>query len=227
MIATQKTVPPAQLKFIEHHETEPHYLRPAFFSKIKEIINEVPHLKQVMLNPKTFKFESSWFSMLWTCQRICTIPSAAQDETSCEQEALCMGQDDESAKNGSSAVTNIQFLAIFRFRPDPFSSHLRESPAIEEKNEKRHSIRSEPVQLIGLLPYKLDRESFWVSPSHLQTDNNLQGEMYDQICEDNIILLQDLKQRAIEFLQPQASREDMHDFTHLLNSTNSSIFDFF
>ena len=51
--------------------------------------------------------------------------------------------------------------------------------------------------------------------------------MYDQICEDNIILLQDLKQRAIEFLQPQASREDMHDFTHLLNSTNSSIFDFF
>ena len=49
------------------------------------------------------------------------------------------------------------------------------------------------MQLIGLLPYKLERESFWVSPSHLQTDNNLQGEMYDQICEDNIILLQDLK----------------------------------
>ena len=54
------------------------------------------------------------------------------------------------------------------------------------------------------MPYKYERESFWVSPSHLQTDNNLQGEMYDQICEDNIILLQDLKQRAIEFLQLQS-----------------------
>jgi len=51
--------------------------------------------------------------------------------------------------------------------------------------------------------------------------------MYDQICEENIILLQDLQQKAIEFLQLQSRRDDIHDFTFLLNSTNSSIFDFF
>jgi len=67
-------------------------------------------------------------------------------------------------------------------------------------NQRSGNGRGQPVQLIGLMPYKVERESYWVSPSHLQTDNNLQGEMYDQICEDNIILLQDLKQRAIEFL---------------------------
>ena len=50
------------------------------------------------------------------------------------------------------------------------------------------------------MPYKMEKESFWVCPSHLTTENSLQGQFYDQICEENIILLQDLKERAIEFL---------------------------
>jgi len=73
----------------------------------------------------------------------------------------------------------------------------------------------------------MDKESFWVSPSHLQTDNTLQGQIYDAICEDNIILLQDLKERAIDFLQNNVHSNESHDFTHFLNSTNSSIFDIF
>ena len=36
-------------KFIEIHESEPHYSRPAFFTKIKEVMADLPHLKHVML----------------------------------------------------------------------------------------------------------------------------------------------------------------------------------
>jgi len=57
-----------------------------------------------------------------------------------------------------------------------------------------------PVELIGVLPMKTDKESFWVSPSHLATDNNLQGQLYDQICEENILKTQDLKERAYTFM---------------------------
>jgi hypothetical protein len=64
----------------------------------------------------------------------------------------------------SAAVTNIQFLAIFRFRPDP--SQLP-GPQETAYNRRLGNGRRLPVQLIGLMPYKLERESFWVSPSHL------------------------------------------------------------
>ena len=120
------------MKFIEHHETEPHYLRPAFFTKIREVISEVPHLKQVLLNPSTFKFQSSWFSILWTCQRVCTVPNSA-DEGSCPPDAGI--GDEDSAKHGCSAVTNIQFLAIFRFRPD--SSYTQNETCDSNQNSKR------------------------------------------------------------------------------------------
>ena len=72
-----------------------------------------------------------------------------------------------------SPNSQIQFLAFFRFRPNPQLS----------------SRGSQPIELIGLVPNKIEKESFWVSPSHLQTDNNLQGQLFDQICEDNIILM--------------------------------------
>jgi len=66
----------SRLKFIEVHESEPHYLRPAFFSKVKEVVAELPHLKDVLLKTDCFNFDSSWFSVLWTCQRVCTVPSS-------------------------------------------------------------------------------------------------------------------------------------------------------
>ena len=77
------------------------------------------------------------------------------------------------------------------------------------------------------MPYKMDKECFWVAASHLDTENNLQGQLFDQIFEDNTILLQDLKERAIDFLQNNVQSNSSHDFAHFLNSTNSSIFDLF
>jgi len=43
----------------------------------------------------------------------------------------------------------------------------------------------------------MQRESFWTSPSHLLTYNSLQGQLFDQICEENIILLEELKEQGI------------------------------
>ena len=81
-------------------------------------------------------------------------------------------------------MQNIQFLVIYRFRPTPSTKH---NPATG-----KHEILKKPVQLIGVLPYKTINESFWLSPSHLLTDNNLQGEIYDQIVEENRTALLDL-----------------------------------
>ena len=66
-VNSQHAMSKSHQKFIEIHESEPHYSRPAFFTKVKEIISDLPHLKQVLLKPGSFNFDSSWFSILWTC----------------------------------------------------------------------------------------------------------------------------------------------------------------
>ena len=48
-------------------------MRPALFTKVKEVIKEIPHLKDVHLSAEEFHFEQSWFALLWVCQRICKI----------------------------------------------------------------------------------------------------------------------------------------------------------
>ena len=79
-------------------------------------------------------------------------------------------------------------MIIYKFCPDPLLT-----------TAKRSSIKL-PIELVGVLPMKTDKESFWVSPSHLSTENNLQGQLYDQICEENILKTQDLKERAYTFM---------------------------
>ena len=60
--------------------------------------------------------------------------------------------------------------------------------------------------VVGLIPVGsgMQRESFWTSPSHLLTFNSMQGELFDQICDQNMFLLADLKERGIRFLQEQS-----------------------
>ena len=60
-----------------------------------------------------------------------------------------------------TSVSNIQFLIIYRFTPDP--------SLVENKQ----------VQVIGVLSYDTIAESFWLSPSHLQTDRTIRGEFYN------------------------------------------------
>ena len=114
-VNSQHTMSKSHQKFIEIHESEPHYSRPAFFTKVKEIISDLPHLKYVLLKPGSFNFDSSWFSILWTCQRVCEVPSDLSQSTAAESHGDTGA---EAGKMGCSSISSIQFLAIFRFRPD-------------------------------------------------------------------------------------------------------------
>ena len=55
-------------------------MRPALFTKVKEVISELPHLKSVHLSPEEFHFEQSWFAMLWVCQRVCKIDNSDDED---------------------------------------------------------------------------------------------------------------------------------------------------
>ena len=55
---------------MEYHETEPHFLRKPICSKIDDLIKEMPHLENVVIKEGEFNFDKSWFSLLWTCQRV-------------------------------------------------------------------------------------------------------------------------------------------------------------
>jgi hypothetical protein len=76
-------------------------------------------------------------------------------------------------------------------------------------------VRSLPDNsVVGLIPLGgLQRESFWTAPSHLLTFNSMQGELYDQICDQNMFLMADLKERGIGFLQEQSC--DSFDFNQV------------
>jgi len=82
----------------------------------------------------------------------------------------------------SPQVTNTQFLTIYRFKP--LGLHGQHKRGASGKEEKLL-----PIELVGVLPLKIDKESFWVSPSHLLTENFLQGKLYDDICDENIVKL--------------------------------------
>lgn len=101
-------------KYIEHHETEPHYLRPPLFSKVRELMSDVPHLKNVRLSKENFHFESSWFSMLWICQRATKVSNPDEENASFMQQHIS-----EEVSGTSAAISSVQFLTIFRFSPDP------------------------------------------------------------------------------------------------------------
>ena len=66
--------------------------------------------------------------------------------------------------------------------------------------------------VIGLIPLQMSRESFWTTPAHLLTLNSMQGQLYDQITDKNIILIEDLKERGLHFLEQQNA--ESIDFRH-------------
>ena len=137
---------------------------------IADLVREHPDLNSLKLSDESCLHAKSWFAILWSCHKVNPIKNSSAYKSS-----------DLDSSVDPASVSNIQFLVIYRFRPDP-----NRSKHLDDQNEKKY------VQLIGMMPYKSINESFWLTPAHLDTDNNLQGEIYDQICEENIIALQDL-----------------------------------
>jgi len=64
----------------------------------------------------------------------------------------------DTTADNSTQITASQFLIIYKFRPDPLLGNAQQS---------------KPVELIGVITMKADKESFWVSPSHQSTEKHL------------------------------------------------------
>jgi hypothetical protein len=50
---------------------------------------------------------------------------------------------------------------------------------------------------VGVLPYKIQNDDFWVSPGEMSCENMLQGELFDRLFEENLFKFSDLQERAI------------------------------
>lgn len=65
-----------------------------------------------------------------------------------------------------------------------------------------------------MLTYKLEaqKEQFWVTPTQLECENNLKGQLFDEIYDENIIRLQDMQEKGIQFMQTEGQSESSADF---------------
>ena len=77
------------------------------------------------------------------------------------------------------------------------------------------------IGVIGMLTYKLDKESLWVTPTLLDCQNQLQGQLFDEICDDNTIVLSDMQEKAIRFMKESEHMTSSGDF-HFFIKTHSS-----
>jgi hypothetical protein len=52
-----------------------------------------------------------------------------------------------------------------------------------------------------MLSNKMEREGFWVTPCQMNCENELEGILFDEIYDNNIIRLQDMQEKAIKFIK--------------------------
>lgn len=81
------------------------------------------------------------------------------------------------------APQNIQFFVIYKFA---------ERSAADNWNDEQDKSPTCDLQIVGIQPYKLEREDFWVTPGRMQSENEMQGQLFDEVCDSNIDLLGDL-----------------------------------
>jgi len=53
-----------------------------------------------------------------------------------------------------------------------------------------------------MIPYKMEKESFWLTPTQL-CENELMGELFDEIVDANMIRLSDMQEKAIKFMRDE------------------------
>jgi len=58
------------------------------------------------------------------------------------------------------------------------------------------------IQVIGMMPYKMEKESFWLTPTQL-CENELMGELFDEMFDANMIRLSDMQEKAIKFMRDE------------------------
>ena len=53
-----------------------------------------------------------------------------------------------------------------------------------------------------MMPYKMEKESFWLTPTQL-CENELMGELFDEIFDANMMRLSDMQEKAIKFMRDE------------------------
>lgn len=74
------------------------------------------------------------------------------------------------------------------------------------------------IGVIGMLTYKLDKESFWVTPTLFDSENALQGQLFDEICDENMIRLSDMQEKAMKFMRDEDQAQSSTDFQFFMKS---------
>lgn len=108
---------------------------------------------------------------------------------------------DQSPANSSSCL-NLQFWVIYKFNFDG-----------------RRASGDSDLGVVGLLAHKLGKESFWLTPTAFDCENNLQGQLFDETCDDNIMKLSDMQEKAIRFMQAENQAGSCGDFQFLMKAS--------
>jgi hypothetical protein len=80
-------------------------------------------------------------------------------------------------KNRKVNQDKVQFLVYYKFE--------------ENQNHK-----STDVSVIGMLSNKMERDSFWFSPTNLNSQNDIQGQLFDEIHDANLLRNSDMQEKA-------------------------------
>ena len=67
-----------------------------------------------------------------------------------------------------------------------------------------------------MLANKMDRESFWLTPTHA-CENELAGELFDEIFDLNMLRLSDMQEKAIKFMKDEGFVDSSQDFQFFIN----------
>lgn len=105
------------------------------------------------------------------------------------------------AAGNSHANPSTQFWVIYKFNFD-----------------EQRRCRDSDLGVVGLLAHKLGKESFWLTPTAFDCENNLQGQLFDETCDDNIMKLADLQEKAIRFMQTENQAGSCGDFQFLMKA---------
>ena len=80
-------------------------------------------------------------------------------------------------KNRKVNQDKVQFLVYYKF-------------------EENQSHKSTDVSVIGMLSNKMERDSYWFSPTNLNSQNDIQGQLFDEIHDANLLRNSDMQEKA-------------------------------
>jgi len=198
-------------KVIEFHEDQPHYKRKPlsreFMDQAQELLkNDKIDLGNLEATSSSSSYEST---ILQGSESDRPSKKAGQAQSiddilavqfswfailwTCQKSLTLKREEAPSGVDApqQSETANIQFMTFYKFGA------------------------TSGLQIIGMITSKLEREGFWLTPSQL-CENEIQGQIFDEIYDNNIIRLQDMQEKCIKFMKEEGQMDSSFDFTQLL-----------